>query len=484
MTFGAALTGLLYILSVGRALYAAKAAVPPMTAAYTSDAHGDTRTHVLVALVVILGATQIFGAVFRASGQPAVIGEIVAGIVLGPSLLGRAFPTVERLVFPQEVKPLLSTVAELGVLVFMFLVGLELDTALLKKKSYVAYTISHASIVAPMLLGTALALWLYPELSPAGVPFTVFALFLGVAMSITAFPVLARILTDRSLQKTEVGVLALGCAAIDDASAWCLLALVVGVAQASPGRALLTVGLMLGFVTVMFLLVSPLVRSATLRDKRLADGSPRTATAAALGGLLMSALITDQIGIHAIFGAFIAGAIIPQQSELAHVLRVRLEDFALVLLLPAFFALTGLRMQIGLVTGWHSWLVCGALIMVACVGKFGGAYGAARIVGIAPREAASLGILMNTRGLMELVVLNVGVELGIVSPTLFTMMVIMALTTTLAASPAIAWLQRKPHDLLPEAKVLRSAERHHDGPEVCGPSAVFLSSVTMDEREP
>jgi len=254
-------------------------------------------------------------------------------------------------------------------------------------------------------------------------------------MSITAFPVLARILTDRGMSKTELGVVALTCAAADDVTAWCLLALVVGVAQAKMQSALVVAMLTVGFIGVMFLVVRPVVVRLVSRS---GDRPPtREATALALVCLLLSSLTTEGIGVHAIFGAFLFGTVIPHDSGLARALTERLEDLVTILLLPAFFAFTGMRTQIGLVSGPSEWLLCGLIILVATAGKFGGTLVAARLTGMDWHRATSLGILMNTRGLMELIVLNIGLDLEVISPTLFTMMVLMALVTTIATTPVL-----------------------------------------------
>jgi Kef-type K+ transport system membrane component KefB len=328
---------------------------------------------------------------------------------------------------------------------FMFLVGLELDMSRLRQRSHTTIAISHASIVAPFLLGALLALWLYPVLSSADVPFTVFALFLGISLSVTAFPVLARILTDRGIQKTTLGVMALTCAAVDDATAWCLLAVIVGVVNARASGAVRTIGLSGAYVVLMLAVVRPLaarfVRRHELR-KELQQG----AIATVLIGLLLSAFATEAIGIHAIFGAFLLGAIIPHDSLLARELTRRLEDVVVVLLLPAFFAFTGMRTQIGLLSGAAHWAICGVIIAVASAGKFGGTFIAGRLTGLATRDAASLGILMNTRGLMELIVLNLGLDLHVISPTLFAMLVFMAVVTTLATTPILQLLHRPGQD--------------------------------------
>jgi Kef-type K+ transport system membrane component KefB len=337
------------------------------------------------------------------------------------------------------VAPLLGIVAQLGVILYMFVVGLELDLRALGERGRAAVAISHASIVAPFLLGAALALGIYPVLATRDVPFTAFALFLGVSLSVTAFPVLARILTDRKLHKTSLGVVALACAAVDDVTAWCLLALVVGVAQSEVGSALSVAALTLGYIGGMYLIVRPLV--ARIVPRWETRGLSKGALAAVFAGLLFSSFITERIGIHAIFGAFLLGAVVPHDSRLARELSEKLEAVVTVLLLPAFFAYTGMRTEIGLLSGLQNWLICGVIILVATLGKFGGTLAAARLTGLSWRDSASLGILMNTRGLMELIVLNIGLDLGVISPTLFAMMVVMAIVTTLATSPILQLLQ-------------------------------------------
>jgi Kef-type K+ transport system membrane component KefB len=298
--------------------------------------------------------------------------------------------------------------------------------------------ISHASIVAPFILGAFLALWLFPDFAPAGVPFTSFALFLGVAMAITAFPVLARILTDRGLAQTELGVIALSCAAADDVTAWCLLAFVVGVTQAEISGALTTVALSLGFMLIMLGVVRPAMQQWIARSG--GEELTRDRTAWVLVAVLSSALITEVIGIHAIFGGFLLGAVIPHDSHLAKAFRHKLEDIVTILLLPAFFAFTGIRTEIGLLNQGEHWAWCGVIILVATLGKFGGTLIASRMTGLNWQMSASLGILMNTRGLMELIVLNIGLDLGVISPLLFAMMVLMALATTIATTPVLQYL--------------------------------------------
>ena len=442
----------------GQELVAPTAPTGPHFGTASGAAHSDVLLHVLLALLLIVVVARILGALFRRIEQPAVVGEVVAGIALGPSLLGRVAPDLSTYLFPPTTTPLLGVVAQVGVIIFMFLVGMELDTSLLRDKAHAAVAISHASIVAPFILGALTSLWLYPVLATSDVPFSLFALFMGVALSVTAFPVLARILTDRGIDKSKLGVIALSCAAVDDVTAWCLLAFVVSLAVSRPGEALVTLALTVGYITAVWLLLRPLahryVRAQEVQAKLGAHAVPVVFTA-----VLASALITEYIGIHAIFGAFLIGSVIPHDSRLAHSLREKLEDLVMVLFLPTFFAFTGLRTQIGLVSGAQEWLMCLVIICVACLGKFGGTYAAARFAGLAWRDAASLGTLMNTRGLMELVVLNIGLDLRVISPTLFAMMVLMAVVTTFATSPMLALLQRgsslSPEDLVKSDRTVR-----------------------------
>ncbi|MGB7220708.1 MAG: cation:proton antiporter, partial [Vicinamibacterales bacterium] len=397
----------------------------------------DVVFHVLLALAAVIIVGRLLGRLLHWIGQPPVIGEVLAGIALGPSLLGRLAPAASAYILPQSVAPILSLVAQTGIVLYMFLVGLDLNADFVRRRARATVAISHASIVAPFVLGAMLGLLLYPRLSTSDVSFTSFALFIGVAMSITAFPVLARILTDRGMSRTELGVMALTCAAADDVTAWCLLALVVGVAQAKVVDAVMVAALTLTFIAGVFLVVRPL--AIRLVDRSGSDPAPQ-ALALALAGLLASAYTTEWIGVHAVFGAFLFGAVIPHDSSLARTLTGRMTAGVTVLLLPAFFAFTGMRTEVGLVSTTSEWLICGLIVLVATVGKFGGTLAAARLTGMGWHGAASLGVLMNTRGLMQLIVLNMGLDLGVISPTLFTMMVLMALATTIATTPALQML--------------------------------------------
>jgi len=417
----------------------ADSAPPAAGGAAASRSGGDVLPHVLLALAVILVAARVVGLVFRRLGQPPVVGEVLAGILLGPSLLGRVSPAALAYLLPPQVAPFLGIIAQVGIILFMFLVGVELDPGLMRNRTQATVAISHASIIVPFVLGALLALPLYPRLATRDVPFTAFALFLGVSMSITAFPVLARILTDRGIQRTRLGVMALTCAAVNDVTAWCLLAFVVSVVRAQSGSALVTVLLTAGYVGLLLGVARPVVeRLVRVVDHRGTTQGVMTVTFVAL---LLSALITEAIGVHAIFGAFVLGVLVPHDSRIARQLRAQLEGLVLVLLLPAFFAFTGLRTQVGLVHG-AGWLLCGLIILVASLGKFGGSAAAARLTGLSWHDAASLGVLMNTRGLVELIVLDIGLDLHVLSPALFAMLVLMALATTMATTPVLALLQR------------------------------------------
>ncbi|MCY3003188.1 MAG: cation:proton antiporter [Planctomycetota bacterium] len=433
---GATAVAYLWIRAQGEQLEA-----PAATGASAAErgAHSSDLAHLLLALgVITLLARVVGGACRRLLGQPPVIGEILAGILLGPSVLGALWPEAQHFLLPESVAPALGVVSKIGVVLFMFLVGLDLDPRLLRGNTHSTIAVSHASIVAPFLLGATLALWLYPLYSSASVGFTAFSLFLGVSLSITAFPVLARILRDRRVQGTRLGVTALACAAVDDVSAWTLLALVVGIATATMSGAVWTIAYVAAYVALMMLVVRPLMqRWFVAREERYEGPLSHSALAFVFVALLGSALATEWIGIHALFGAFLLGAILPNEGRLARELRSRIEDVVLVLFLPSFFAFTGMRTSIGLVEGSRDWMFCGLIVLTAVVGKFGGSLFAARLTGMSWRHSAALGVLMNTRGLMELIVLNLGLDLGVISPTIFTMMVIMALVTTFMTTPLL-----------------------------------------------
>lgn len=438
LVLGAAFALFVLIQSAGARLVA-PAAPAVRSGAATEHSEPHTLIHVLLALLAVIGASRLLGMLSRYLEQPPVISEVLVGILLGPSLLGMVAPAAATFLIPPATMPSLQILSQVGVILFMFLVGLELDVSLLRARTHAVVAISHTSIVAPFLLGATLALWLYPRLSTADVPFSVFAMFLGVSMSVTAFPVLARILRDRNLHRTQLGMTALSCAAIDDITAWCLLAAVVGAAQARGSAVLQTLALSASFVVVVLLLVRPALAWLARRQEQVGQLEQGTLSLVLLC-LLASALATEAIGIHALFGAFLLGAVIPHQCRIARELTSKLEGVAVTLLLPTYFAFTGMRTQLTLLSGAAQWATCGVVIAVACLGKFGGSTVAARLTGLSWREASSLGVLMNTRGLMELVILNTGLDLGVISPTLFTMMVVMALVATFATSPILRLL--------------------------------------------
>ncbi|MBC8131581.1 MAG: cation:proton antiporter [Deltaproteobacteria bacterium] len=429
--------GFLAVRAFGRDLVApVPGAAAQVFGAGDSKVKVDVLMHVLLALAVIIVTARVLGAVFAWARQPAVIGEVLAGIFLGPSLLGRLSPEAAAFLLPPSVAPFLSILSQVGVLLYMFMVGLQLDFGMMRARTHATVAISHASIIVPFLLGSVLALALYPRVATSDVPFTVFALFCGVSMSVTAFPVLARILTDRSMHKSQLGTMALTCAAVDDVTAWCLLAFVVSIANTQVGGAVRTAIFTVVYIVLVFTVLRPLVRRVINRyDDQPAP--PHGLVAAIFVALLVSALITEWIGIHAIFGAFLLGTIIPHESKIAGELVRKLEDIVVILLLPAFFAYTGMRTQMSLVSGVTEWLLCALIIATASVGKFGGSTLAARISGLSWRDSAALGILMNTRGLMELIVLNIGLDLKVISPELFAMLVIMAVVTTFATTPIL-----------------------------------------------
>lgn len=412
---------------------------------------------VLLDIAILVVAARLVGRLFRRIGQPAVLGEIVAGIALGPTLLG-AFPgDLDQVLFPAEVRPFLAVIAQLGLALFMFIVGLEVDLSLIRGRKRAAGAVAAGSIVLPFALGAGVALVLYPLHTQGGsVTLVEFVLFTSVAMSITALPVLARVLTERGMQRTPIGVLALACAAIDDVIGWSLLAIVVAVAAGgSIGGSLAIMGWTLLFVGVMFFGVRPLLARLVAWHERAGRLTPDI-LAVVLAGLFLSAWVTDLIGVHAIFGAFLFGAVMPRRDAgaLTREILERLEQVSLLLLLPVFFVVAGLQVDIGAIGLSGVWQL-GLILAAAIVGKFLGASVAARTQGMSQRQSTALGLLMNTRGLTEIVILQVGVQLGVLDPTMFTLMVIMALVTTAMTGPLMAVVY--PERLL--ARELAAAER-------------------------
>jgi len=397
---------------------------------------------ILAQIVTIIIVSRIFAYIFRKIHQPTVIGEIIAGIALGPSLLGMFFPEFSTALFPANSLGNLNLLSQVGLILFMFMVGMELDFKVIQTKVKDAVVVSNAGILIPFTLGIGLAYFIYESFAPDGVAFLSFGLFLGLAMSITAFPVLARIVQERGIHKTRLGTLVLTCAAADDITAWCLLAAIIAIAKAGSFMSSLYVILLsILYVLIMIKVVRPfLKRIGDLHVSR--ENLSKQVVAIFFLTLLISAYTTEIIGIHALFGAFMAGTIMPDNTKFRNIFIQKIEDVALVLLLPLFFVFTGLRTQIGLLNDIYLWKITGLIILVAITGKFVGSAIASKIMGQNWRDSLTIGALMNTRGLMELVVLNIGYDLGILSPEVFSMMVIMALLTTFMTGPALDLIEK------------------------------------------
>jgi Kef-type K+ transport system membrane component KefB len=407
----------------------------------------------LAQIIIILLVARFFGWVSRKIGQPTVVGEMIAGIVLGPSLIGMYFPEFSAHLFPKDSLGNLQFLSQIGLILFMFVIGMELDLKALRNKAHDAVVISHASIIIPFALGVSLAYFIYHSFAPQGIEFISFGLFLGIAMSITAFPVLAGIVRERGIHKTKLGAIVITCAAADDVTAWCILAAVIAIVKAGSFTSSLSVIVLAVFYVLLMLnVVRPFLKKVgDLKSTRESLSKP--VVAIFFLTLLLSAYVSELIGIHALFGAFLAGAIMPENNKFRSIFIEKIEDVAVVVLLPLFFVFTGLRTQIGLIDDPYLWKVTGVIILVAVAGKFFGSALAAKFVGHSWKDSLSIGTLMNTRGLMELVVLNIGYDLGVLSTQIFTMMVIMALVTTFMTGPAldlINYIFRDKPTLIPE----------------------------------
>jgi Kef-type K+ transport system membrane component KefB len=409
-----------------------------LTATQTRDA-GSLVAAFLIAVAVVMLAARLLGMAAVAIGQPRVMGEVLAGIALGPTILGAFLPELKAALFPIDVIPYIGVVAQLGLIFYIFLVGLEIDLSVLKGRLSQVAAVSNASVALPMVLGIAVAVPIYELVGP-DTKFAAFALFMGVSMSVTAFPVLARILVERRMLKRPVGALAMASAGVDDVTAWILIALASAVATSGGGGTVArTIALAILFCLVMGFLVRPLVaRVSTAYDE--AGRVPGGWIALIFAGVLLAAFTTEEIGIALIFGAFVMGMVMPRHADLTEDVTRRVEDFVVTLLLPLFFAYTGLRTNVGLLDRPELWLLTGVLLAIAVVGKFGGATIAARFTGFGWRDSAVIGTLMNTRGLTELIVLNLALEKGVISPALFAMLVLMALITTFGAGPMLRLL--------------------------------------------
>lgn len=417
----------------------------------------------LLQIITIILVARFFGYICKKIRQPTVIGEIIAGIVLGPSFVGYYFPEFSGMLFPEQSLSNLQFLSQIGLILFMFIIGMELDLKMLQNKAKDAVIISHASIIFPFTLGMGLAYYIYQAYAPPSINFLSFALFSGIAMSITAFPVLARIVQEKGLTKTKLGTIVITCAAADDITAWCLLAAVIAIVKAgSVISAIYTIIMALTYVFLMLKLVRPFLKNVGEKYSNM-ESLSKPVVAIFFITLLMSSYITEVIGIHALFGAFMAGVIMPSTTSFRNIFIEKVEDVSLVLLLPLFFVFTGLRTQIGLLNEGHLWMTCGLIIAVAITGKFIGSTLAARFVGQNWKESLMIGALMNTRGLMELIVLNIGYDLGVLSPEIFAMMVIMALVTTFMTAPALELINWFSKEKMPagETQTIHEASKYN-----------------------
>jgi len=393
----------------------------------------------ILQILVIIVVARFFAILSTKIGQPGVIGEIFAGIFLGPSIVGAYFPEFSAFIFPPDSLGNLKFLSQVGLILFMFVVGMELDLKVLRTKAHEAVLISHISMICPFMLGTGLAYYIYLDYAPANIPFLPFALFMGIAMSITAFPVLARIVRERELTRSPIGTLVITCAAADDISAWCLFAAVVAIVKAG---SLVTAGYTIFLAVIYVIIMIKVIRPFLIKLSNVAPkenlGKGKVALFFIL--VLLSSYVTELIGIHAIFGAFMAGVIMPPDFNFRKIFTEKIEDVAVIIFLPLFFVFTGLRTQISLLDNEQSWKICGIITLVAVIGKFAGSAIAAKFVGQSWKNSIIIGSLMNTRGLMELIILNIGYDLGILSPAIFAMMVIMALATTCMAGPVLDFM--------------------------------------------
>lgn len=398
-------------------------------------------SRLFIQLIIVIAVCRVVGDLFARVGMPAVVGQMSAGILLGPSLFGSVAPQWFGFVFPQESLGQLRLLSQIGICLFMFTVGMELNVAHVRRKAATAFAVSQVSIVVPFLLGVTLAHFVFSELAGPQASFLGFALFMGISMSITAFPVLARILQERGMTRTALGATAISCAAVDDVTAWSILTLVIAVVKAtSLLAAAFTWIAALMFIALMTLVVRRALPAWIGREQLGCEEPSGGTLGIVVCVVIAAALCTEVIGIHALFGAFMAGAIMPDVGEFRHRVATLLEKFSSVLLLPLFFVFTGLRTEIALLSGSEDWLLCLGIIAVATLGKLGASSVAARVTGMSWRESLQLGALMNTRGLMELIALNIGYDLGILSPRIFTMLVIMAVVTTMMTGPLLTVL--------------------------------------------
>jgi Kef-type K+ transport system membrane component KefB len=419
--------------------------------------NSDLAIHLFLQLAVILGFCRIAGFVFRFLGQTQVVSEMIAGVLLGPSLLGLLAPSVQQFLFPTKLTLAVGTatttithpsmfilysLSQIGLVLYMFLIGLQFNTQMITKHFKHAGTISLSGIFLPMVVGGVLGVVLSQDgrlFTSAIVPWQA-ALFLGSAMSITAFPMLARILYESGIAQTKMGTLAIGAAAFDDATAWSLLAIVLATTKNSPMIAVLAIGGGLAYAFVMIFIGRPFFRIFDRITER--EGGVRVQTLAMLLLVLtLCAWFTDAVGIYSIFGAFIAGTVMPR-GRFADEITKLLEHLTVAILLPIFFIYSGLNTQIALLVQPSLFGITVLVIAAAFVCKGGGCLLASRLGGTSWREASMIGVLMNARGLMELILINIVLERNLISPALFTMLVLMAILTTVLASPLFNFLYR------------------------------------------
>ena len=399
---------------------------------------------VILQLIVIIAAARIFGGLFRRIGQPLVCGEIAAGLILGPSFFGGMFPGLFHTIFNPSVGHIFAIMSQIGLIFLMFLIGLEFDFGHLKENRGTALSVSIVGIVLPFSLGLLLGRWMHAALGLQG-SWMNFGLFMAAAMSITAIPILGRIMVELNINRTRIGSLTISAAAADDASGWIILAVITAIARSALNPAKLGIMILetIGFAMAMVWLVRPLLKKWTARQMRIRRGKLSLgALAVVLLLMLAAAAATNLIGIFSIFGAFFLGAILYDQHEFRAAVQERLRDFVTVFFLPIFFTYTGLRTDIGTMSGRALWVMCGLVLLAAFVGKFGGCWLAARVNGLPWREASIIGVMMNTRALMELIVINIGFELGIIPKSVFFMLVVMAVASTYITAPVLRRLIR------------------------------------------
>ncbi len=396
----------------------------------------------LLQIIAILLVSRLFGFIFAKIGQPTVIGEILAGIVLGPSLLGKLWPAGFNFLFAEGTLDNIYILSQIGLVLFMFIIGLELDLSSLRNKLSQTFVISNVSIIIPFFGGMLLSYFIYEEFAAGHTSFISFSLFIGISMSITAFPVLARIVQEKELTKTHLGTISIASAATGDVTAWCLLAAVIAIAKTGSFiSSIYTILCAVAYVVVMLLVIKPFLKRIGSIYSNM-EVMNKSIFAFFILVVILSAFITQFIGIHALFGAFLAGVIMPPFPKFRQMLVERIEDLSVTLLLPLFFVYTGLNTEIGLLNTPHLWTVCGLITLTAILGKFIGSALPAKVVGESTQDSLSIGILMNTRGLMELIVLNIGYEMHILPPAIYVMLVIMAVVTTFITTPALSLIEK------------------------------------------